>query len=100
MSGTPAQFDPWTATTVEALRQSERRAGESPDPLAQHHAAQEVLQARTDCLAADGGCEALRCVVLCLANSLMPPQWLRDALVARHARVTEANVLTWDEAFG
>lgn len=102
MSAAPVTFDPWSATLAEALRQSGQHAGDAPDLLAQHQAAQEVLRARPACLASDGGCAVLRCVALCLANSLTPPRWLADAFVARHAQVTEANVLTWDEkeAFG
>jgi hypothetical protein len=102
VSATLVTFDPWSATLAEALRQSEQRAGDGPDPLAQHQAAQDVLRARSACVAPDGGCAVLRCLALCLANALTPPRWLADAFVARHAQVAEANALTWDAeaAFG
>lgn len=101
MTDTPAfPFDPWTSSAAEALRAHEQHVAGGPGPLAQHQAAQQVLAARSACLAADGGCEVLRCMALCMANGLSAPGWLADAFVGRHARVVDAEVGTWDEAFG
>jgi hypothetical protein len=71
-----------------------------PDPLVLHQVAQQVLQARDECLAAEGGGAVLRCLQRCLLHALLPPRWLSDAFAQRHARVTEAEVGSWDEAFG
>lgn len=55
---------------------------------------------QTACVARDGGCAVLQAIRLCAVARLVPPQWLSDAFVQRHALVTEAEVGTWDEAFG
>lgn len=95
-------FDPWIASPAEALlaRESQQATSALPDPLAQYHAAQEVLRARERCLAPDGGCAVLECLQRCLAHGLMPPHWLAQAYLERHARVAEALVGSWDQAFG
>ncbi|VTU29478.1 hypothetical protein H6CHR_03203 [Variovorax sp. PBL-H6] len=93
-------FDPWTSTATEALQANEQHQPGAPEPLAQHQAAQEVLSARAACLAGDGGCAVLHCLRLCLANALHVPRWLADAFIGRHSRVVDAEVCTWDEAFG
>src|SRR5206468_1233656 len=95
-------FDAWTCSADEALRAHELHSPGcgTPDPLAQYQAAQEVLQARDTCLTPAGGCAVLRCVNLCLVNGLTAPRWLADAFAHRHSQVTDAHVLTWDEAFG
>jgi hypothetical protein len=98
----PAEFDPWSASPEEALQAHAGHdpASERPDPLGQYQAAREVSAARHICLTADGGCAVLACLQQCLANGLMPPQWLAHAYLARHARVSEALVSSWDQAFG
>lgn len=93
-------FDPWIATTEQALKFSRTAALGMPEPLAQRAAAREILEARSSCLAVDGGCRVLHCLKLCFANGLTPPAWLRDAFIQRHNRVVSADVKTWDEAFG
>lgn len=93
-------FDPWTATVAQALKWAEDKEQTATAPLAQRHAAHEVLQNREACLAADGGCMVLECLRLCGANQLTPPGWLWDAFIQRHSQVTDAEVGTWDEAFG
>ena len=89
-------FDPWTSSAAEALL----AADSHPEALAQHQAASEVLQAHDACLTADGGCTVLQCMRLCAANRLTPPQWLADAFISRLSRVQEAEVASWDDAFG
>lgn len=89
-------FDPWTSSAAEALLAAEML----PQALAQHQAAAEVLEARDACLSTGGGCTVLQCMRLCAANQLAPPQWLADAFISRLSRVEEAEVATWDEAFG
>lgn len=102
MLQTPIPFDPWTATAAEAMRaHDEREPGDgTPSPLVQYEAAQGVLRSRTACLAADGGCAVLASLKVCLLHGLQPPRWLSDAFVQRHAQVTDAEVGSWDEAFG
>jgi hypothetical protein len=95
----PKPFDPWTSSAAEALRAHELHGGDGPGPLAQHQAALQVLAARGACLAADGGCEVMRCMAACMANRLSVPGWLADAFLGRHARVVDAAAGTWDEAF-
>ena len=92
------EFDPWTATATDGSRVAES----DPSALAKHEAAQEVARSRATCLSPGGGTEVIRCVALCLANDLRPPQWLSDAFIERRARVAEAYVKSWDseEAFG
>jgi hypothetical protein len=93
-------FDPWTATTEQALKFARLAKPGSQEPLAQRAAAQEVQALHLACLAHDGGCKVLHCLKLCLVNELMPPSWLRDAFIHRYNQVPNADVKTWDEAFG
>jgi hypothetical protein len=93
-------FDPWTATPEEALAARDTVMPRAPDPLAQHHAAAEVLAARERCERPDGGCAVLKALSLCLANELMPPKWLRDAYAGRWQKIQDAHVATLDGAFG
>lgn len=95
-----AIFDPWTATVEQALTWAEGRDRITPEPLAQRLAAQDVLRNRDVCLAVNGGCMVLQCLRLCAVNQLTPPCWLWDAFSQRHSKVTDAEVATWDEAFG
>lgn len=94
-------FDPWTASAAEAMRAHEGHDPSSgtPSPLVLHEAAQEVLRAREACLAVDGGCAVLASLSVCLLHGLQTPQWLSDAFIQRHAKVTTAEVGSWDEAF-
>lgn len=100
MNDTPtmATFDPWTASAAEAA--SAAFSPGMPEPLAQHYAAQTVLQARGACMAVGGGLEVMRCMRLCASNKLTAPEWLAAEFARRHSLVEQANVGTWDEAFG
>ena len=60
----------------------------------------ELEGLRERCLSPDGGCDVLRAVSVCALHGLVMPPWLADAFVARRARVADAFVGSWDEAFG
>lgn len=95
-------FDPWTASLEAALAaraQHDLQSGR-PDPLSQHQAAQAVLQARTACESESGGGAVLQAIRACTVHRLLVPEWLSDAFVRRHSRVVDAEVGSWDEAFG
>lgn len=61
---------------------------------------QEVASLRQDCEHDGGGTAVLRCVRLCAIYGLVMPNWLVVEFDRRYARVVEAKVRTWDEAFG
>lgn len=57
------------------------------------------IESQRDKCAVDG-CVVLRLLALCLTSGTKPPQWLSDAYIARHAKVTSAQLPSWDAAFG
>ena len=97
-------FDPWSATKLEALQRNTecgaRDLGTPHAPLNRWNAARRVSAVQASCGAENGGCMVLACMALCIEHDLTLPHWLRAEFVRRHQRVVNAELRTWDEAFG
>lgn len=72
-----------------------------PRPAASgEHVQKEVDRLQQLCQAADGGVSVMRGLHLCLLHSLPIPEWLAREFIARYLRVSDAQVGSWDDAFG
>ena len=79
---------------MDESNHDEASAGVRAAALAELEGMREVCQ-RTD-----GGCSVFQAIALCAVLDVAMPGWLGAEFVRRRARVTGAEVLTWDEAFG
>ncbi len=73
----------------------------APADASAHQSALAQLDAlRETCGEKNGGWAVLQCVAICAKNKLTLPVWVANPFVNRLALVTEAHVLSLEEAFG
>ena len=87
-------FDPFTATEQEAKAQPD--ADGVPDgALWKWQAAQKITKHKEQYEA-----NPIHGIAECLRSRITPPAWLSYAFLKQFDRVKDAQVRTWDEAFG